>query len=774
MAGRDPYPMQSEEARRLEESVAAAGSHDDDGGAGADGSGGSSGGSLTWNRMGLRSSAAPSGISGSGGRGTGGDAAASGLMGKKKGARSKRRGKGVTTTTASAEEGSIYDDLDDDAEDPTQRYSSSDYNYENSEIDFLDQSLTERHSPFSKWYRRHIPAPIRQSLTTLHRTLHNLLLKLHTNLYGTTLPPREMVRTLCLAMTLFFLIGGYWLLRSLKDPVLTALCGVSAIPKAKMLSVFVVLLVVGIYNRMLDTSLPKHQLFYLFGTFYFLLFTVIAILLSHPKLGLPNQTPNLNRILGWISYCSIESFGSVMVSLFWSFANSNFDIETAKASYGLLVATAQVGSILGPTVVSVYGGMWGVPVVYFGGALCMVMVMVSMFVYVGIYGSVELRDKEAAGGGGAVGGSGGGGSGSKKKKKKEKAGILEGLYLFAKYNYVKGIFAISCLFMVEVTIVDYTMKVLARDHYAAEHPCHRGQSCWDVATDQPVGLSTEATAAFTTFMGLFGQATNTLSFLMSLLGTAAVIRTLGLRLTLLLFPSLCLGVIIMVRLHPTLYVVFAAMIILKANSYALNNPTKEMLYQPTAPNVKYKAKSWIDIFGARGSKALGSVVTNAFSDSAPHLIQNGSLVGMAVATFLIFNARFMGRKFDEYMDSGYVVGGDNEEDGDGYDGGSGGGEYEGVKTGVEMASVQNDVDGSTTTTSCALPEDDTELGDEINDGSPEELSDDDDDDDGDGAATATTATAASTTTEKPKGGAGRTKKKRRGKRQHGIAAIEQV
>ena len=33
-------------------------------------------------------------------------------------------------------------------------------------------------------------------------------------------------------------------------------------------------------------------------------------------------------------------------------------------------------------------------------------------------------------------------------------------------------------------------------------------------------------------------------------------------------------------------------------------------------STKFKAKSWIDVFGARGSKAAGSIVTNAFSDSA--------------------------------------------------------------------------------------------------------------------------------------------------------------
>lgn len=42
------------------------------------------------------------------------------------------------------------------------------------------------------------------------------------------------------------------------------------------------------------------------------------------------------------------------------------------------------------------------------------------------------------------------------------AGVLEGFQLFMKHDYIKGIFAMSCLFMVEVTILDYTMKVAGR------------------------------------------------------------------------------------------------------------------------------------------------------------------------------------------------------------------------------------------------------------------------------------------------------------------------
>jgi AAA family ATP:ADP antiporter len=470
--------------------------------------------------------------------------------------------------------------------------------------------------------------------------------QMYRRVYSDKLPVSEFRRTLCLSMTLFFMIGGYWLLRSVKDPVLTALCGVTAIPKAKMLSVFVVLAIVSVYNRLLDSpNISKHSLFYYFGTFYFILFIAISYFLNHPTIGLPNQIPSTRRILGWISYCAIESFGSVMVALFWSFTNSNFHLESAKASFGLLTATAQLGSILGPTVVNVYATRLGVPFCYAVGACCMLLLQLSMYMYVSLYGTHETNHTSTS-------------PLKEEKAKSQQAGIFEGLHLFVKYSYVKGLFAISCLFMVEITIIDYTLKVLARDHFDQIFPCSPNSSCWDASINAPQGMSLDATEAFTKFMGLFGQATNILSFILSFFGTSIVIRKFGLRLTLLLFPCLCLAVIVMVRLYPTLYVVFAAMMILKASTYAFNNPTKEILYQPTSSAVKYKAKSWIDIFGARGSKALGSVVTNAFSDSTTSLIHNGSLVGMMVAGYLIWNARFMGERFDEYIETGHIVGDD--------------------------------------------------------------------------------------------------------------------
>ena len=50
----------------------------------------------------------------------------------------------------------------------------------------------------------------------------------------------DKIRVLWLSFTLFFTVGGYWLLRSIKDPIISTIDGVDRIPQAKMLSLAVV------------------------------------------------------------------------------------------------------------------------------------------------------------------------------------------------------------------------------------------------------------------------------------------------------------------------------------------------------------------------------------------------------------------------------------------------------------------------------------------------------------------------------------------------------
>lgn len=89
------------------------------------------------------------------------------------------------------------------------------------------------------------------------------------------------------------------------------------------------------------------QLFYILGACYTLLFLFISLILRSAPLGLANWGTRPERVVGWLSFVAIESYGSLAVALFWAFTNATVDLEAAKASYGLIIAGAQIGAILG-------------------------------------------------------------------------------------------------------------------------------------------------------------------------------------------------------------------------------------------------------------------------------------------------------------------------------------------------------------------------------------------------------------------------------------------
>jgi AAA family ATP:ADP antiporter len=190
------------------------------------------------------------------------------------------------------------------------------------------------------------------------------------------------------------------------------------------------------------------------------------------------------------------------------------------------------------------------------------------------------------------------------------------------------------------------MKVLAKERYAEMYP------------DDPQA----AVRAFASFMGYFGQTTNSISFLFSLFGTGAVIKNFGFTNVLIAFPVLLLICSSFVWISPTIWVVFGVMMVIKGMSYALNNPTKEILYQATSTNIKFKCKSWIDTFGQRSAKAGGSLITNACASNLADLNNYGFLTGAVMSCFLIWVSKHMGELFEKLQGEDRKVGEESESE----------------------------------------------------------------------------------------------------------------
>jgi len=406
------------------------------------------------------------------------------------------------------------------------------------------------------------------------------------NVFYGRLPKKDLFRIFWLSSTLAVIIGGFWLLDSLKDAVLEKTIGLEMQPRAKILSVFANLLLVLLYSKLIDL-VKKPTLFYVLGVIYSVLFFSLAKIIStaEKNVNLNKDKGPLFTVSGWVSFIVIESFGSSFVALFWAFVNSAGTLDEAKSSYGLIIAGAQVGAILGSTLATLAGPKVSISKLFYLGGTSPVLTAFFVFCYCILFEDhmprEEIVDPVI----------------KPSQSKAEGKGALEGLKLIFRYRFVSMILGISSLYEIALTVLDYQMKVMGVEKYRASA---MSEDMFSPESSSKVRESIPKN--FAALMGHFGQVTNGLSLLLSLLGTSLIVRKLGLPFTLTIFPVLLVLAITVSYLNPSLWVLFMAVSSLKGLSYALNEPCKEMLYMVTSDSIKPKRGSMCSARGApRGS-----------------------------------------------------------------------------------------------------------------------------------------------------------------------------
>jgi len=415
----------------------------------------------------------------------------------------------------------------------------------------------------------------------------------------------EYTRFGLLAATLFFIIGTYWMMKPMKHSLFMRIVGSSYIPYVKLASLVCMMVLVMVYSKLVDW-LEKHTLIYLLAALYAIGFLIITGLLLHPVIGINNTSPDKGRLLGWAIYLVIESYGSLIVALFWSFVASIMDTSSAKKGYHIIVFGAQLGAVTGAAI-DTQASKLGLPLLMFFSTIGLVIVpiIVRSFMNRGLAHSVHDTEK------------------------KVKTGPIEGLRLLVTRPYLMGILIVSTFADIVGTILEYHMDVLSNQFYT---------------TVEQV----------TEFMALFGLCANLLSMVFALVGTSYFLRRFGLMFCLTAYPFLVAVVVMFTWLSPVLWIFFVAMVAVKAFNYALNNPSKEIMYIPTSRDVKFKTKSWIDSFGARTAKGVGSAVT-ASVPVLSELIIFGSIFSLGVIGVWIAAAFFVSRTNNNLVESGQII-----------------------------------------------------------------------------------------------------------------------
>jgi hypothetical protein len=163
--------------------------------------------------------------------------------------------------------------------------------------------------------------------------------------------------------------------------------------------------------------------------------------------------------------------------------------------------------------------------------------------------------------------------------------------------------------------------------------------------------------SFTQFMGRYGQMVNVCSLLLSSFIFPTLIYRVGLKYTLRLFPTLLLlvNIIAFIAMPGNLLVLFLSMSFLKAMTYSIHDPAKEILYIPTSQAIQFNAKFWIDVVGARFAKAIGSSI-NHLSGSVHRSIRVASAPSLITAVGLWYACYCIGTQFDTLIANDIIVG----------------------------------------------------------------------------------------------------------------------
>jgi ATP:ADP antiporter, AAA family len=409
-------------------------------------------------------------------------------------------------------------------------------------------------------------------------------------------------------------VGVYWSLRPMKNALFDDLVGMSFLPYAKMLSVAVFSMIILLYGKIND-MFQRTKLFFVICSFFSVLFTLAGFAYSYPALSPYLHIPLIpGNILGWASYFAIESFGGIIIAaLFWAFVTSITETASAKKGFPIIVLVGQIGNFLGATFVEKFVQALGFTIVLY--IISAAIMLIPLLVWLTLETTPDeflLNDARDEG------------------IKKKKVGAFEGIRLIFSHGYLMGVMVIATVYEVVGTIIDFQFQMLASRVYSKE--------------------------ALAAYMANFAKINAFITLLMVLVGTSFFIRKLGARISLLGYPLVAGLAVLLIFFKPSLGTFFVAMIAVKAFSYALNNPVKELLYLPTSHDVKFKAKSFIDALGQKSAKATGSAINlSLIGGGLSNLLTYGSLISMGIVGVWIVVAIGLGHRYDKLIKDGEII-----------------------------------------------------------------------------------------------------------------------
>ncbi len=451
----------------------------------------------------------------------------------------------------------------------------------------------------------------------------------------------ERLKVAFLSGVFFSIIASYTIIKELKDSLfMNIVGGKEYIPFAKLFMIIGLVPIVLFYSKMVD-KVRRYQLLSMFSLGYSIIGFLCAAVVGYYGIGGQNTSDSLVYwFFGWVYYFYVESFSPFVLSVFWAFLNSISTPEGAKKNYGTLISASKVGGMitsgLAWFLLAHNDGVTGFGfsdtkihlfLMILSAVLLLMVPLLIIFMMRTIPGRF-LHGYEAA-------------YQFEKQQSKlgsegEEIGIWAGLLYLLKYPYIFGIFCSVFFYEVVNAVLSYMRLGVAQD-VSGGTVC--GASC---------------------FLFKIVFITHFIGFIISFWGTRAIVSRLGERTSLMVMPVVIGVLIVYVTLSTDSNALIAAFVALRAIYYAFSQPVTETLYIPTVKAMKFKSKAWIDTFGKKLARGVGSsfnIMVAWLSSSAVMLFQGGFLT-LIIGGWL-FVSYALGRRYRKAIKCGEVIGADD-------------------------------------------------------------------------------------------------------------------
>lgn len=355
----------------------------------------------------------------------------------------------------------------------------------------------------------------------------------------------ERLFVLFVMLTSFCICGEYALVRPVSNSIFIHAYGAKALPYAWMITIPVNFALVALYNALLSR----------FNCFKILFGTVVCIIAGNVLGGFFLKS---NFYFPFLFYIWKDIYILLLFQQLWSVIHSTIASSRAKYLYGFIFAVGASGSIVG----SMVPGFLAVKV----GSESLLLYSLPFCIGLIIFYGQALKNSAI----------------SSLSAPSKASGILEGVRQIKGSKVLMLILLIVIFMQFASTLLDYQFNITLEN------------------TIFQKDLRTEFTGRIFGFVHLF-------SFLMQLGGSFVIVSLLGLRRSHFFVPLL-LGCNALCSLAlPVFGLITLSFMTIKSIDFSLYHIIKEMLYIPLKREEKFHAKSVIDVFAYRSSKALASV-----------------------------------------------------------------------------------------------------------------------------------------------------------------------